>query len=190
MNNSMIWLVVVAGLVGLVIGLLAMWLALRGGNRKDKQQHQALLHKFEHYRDDVDRHFVETAAAVDELNRSYQKVIEHLSKGAQHLMKQDVLQEQLTKRANKSVTVAYLAQKDTVIDHADDLPPPPPYTDATEAEVVPTNGQPDRVPDRIGKNATENASTGTDSQQGKAQHSAAATQANQPIDLHQPKPKP
>ena len=71
---------ILAGVVGLLVGLLVMWLLLRqsGGQKK---QHEALVQKFSDYRQDVDKHFVETAAAVDELNRSYQKVVQHLSQG-------------------------------------------------------------------------------------------------------------
>lgn len=152
MNSSMV-LMIVAGLAGFAVGLLVMWLILRIGSRHNRQHNQVLLHQFTQYRNEVDRHFMETATAVDELNRSYQKVIDHLSRDAQQLMNPDVLREQLSKRADKSVTVAYLTQQDAAPERSDDLPPPPPYTDATAAEVVPVNGQPDRVPDRIGKQA-------------------------------------
>lgn len=135
-----------AAVAGLVAGLLIMWLMMRT-SRHQKQQHETLMQKFSDYRSGVDQHFIETAAAVDELNRSYQKVVHHLSSGAQNLMGKEALQEQLAKRSDKSVTVAYLAAGDAEILPEDGIPPPP-YTDATDAEVVPLTGQPDRVADQ------------------------------------------
>ncbi|WP_066569119.1 ZapG family protein [Snodgrassella sp. CFCC 13594] len=186
MNNTT-WMgyVILAAILGLVVGLLLMWFFLRN-SRKDKAQQQALVQKFSDYRNEVDKHFVDTAAAVDELNRSYQKVVAHLSKSAQQLMSKETLQEQLAKRADKSITVAYLAEGDSVVEHAhDDLPPPPPYTDATEAEVVPLNGQPDRVPDRVGPNATPVRIHPQAEGAGKTK--SPHTAAVDTIDLQQPK---
>ena len=85
-----------------------MWLALRK-NKGQQKEHDALVQRFSQYRQDVDKHFTDTATAVDELNRSYQKVIQHLSSGAQNLMGKEALQEQLAKRSDKAVTVGYLA---------------------------------------------------------------------------------
>ena len=85
-----------------------LWLILRQSSAKQKA-HEALAQQFSDYRHKVDQHFVDTAAAVDELNRSYQKVVQHLSAGAQTLMGKEALQEQLAQRSNKAVTVSYLA---------------------------------------------------------------------------------
>lgn len=98
-----------AAVIGFAAGLLLMWLVLRPKANQHKQERETLMQEFGQYRRKVDEHFVETAAAVDELNRSYQKVIQHLSSGAHTLMGKETLQEQLTKRGNASVTVAYLA---------------------------------------------------------------------------------
>ena len=110
MNQNLSWemQLALAAVAGLAIGLLVMWLIMRSSRSKNKE-HEELVQKFQNYRQEVDKHFVDTAAAVDELNRSYQKVIQHLSSGAQSLMGKETLQEQLTRRANKAVTVAYLA---------------------------------------------------------------------------------
>ncbi len=97
-----------AAVIGFAAGLLLMWLVLRPKANQHKQERETLMQEFGQYRRKVDEHFVETAAAVDELNRSYQKVIQHLSSGAHTLMGKETLQEQLTKRGNASVTVAYL----------------------------------------------------------------------------------
>ena len=184
---------ILAGVVGLLVGLLVMWLLLRqsGGQKK---QHEALVQKFSDYRQDVDKHFVETAAAVDELNRSYQKVVQHLSQGAQSLMGKEALQEQLAKRSDKSVTVAYLAATSVIalpesaaadntsaaVRLPEDDSPPPPYTDATEAEVVPFTGQPDRVADRV--------PTAAPAAVAETQPEEAIPPTAETVDLQQPKP--
>ena len=110
MNADLPWglQLALAALVGLALGLLAMWLILRQSSAKQKA-HEALAQQFSDYRHKVDQHFVDTAAAVDELNRSYQKVVQHLSAGAQTRMGKEALQEQLAQRSNKAVTVSYLA---------------------------------------------------------------------------------
>lgn len=113
-----------AALAGLAAGLLLMWLLMRPKANQHKQERETLMQEFGQYRRKVDEHFVETAAAVDELNRSYQKVIQHLSSGAHSLMGKETLQEQLTKRGNASVTVAYLAAG-TAAEAADHTPETP-----------------------------------------------------------------
>lgn len=196
-----------AALLGLVVGLLVMWLIMRqsGGQKK---QHQALVEKFSDYRQEVDKHFVETAAAVDELNRSYQKVVQHLSSGAQSLMGKEALQEQLAKRSDKSMTVAYLAATDIIPvaeDHntvaeaqstvaeptqiaVEEDVPPPPFTDATEAEVVPLSGQPDRVADRKPSKQDKYDSRHTVATENTTAKAKPVEQVDEAVDLQQPKP--
>lgn len=110
-----------AAAIGLLVGLLIMWLFTRR-NGQQKKEHEALLHRFSEYKQEVDRHFVDTAAAVDEMNRSYQKVIQHLSTGAQSLMGKEALQEQLAKRSGKAVTVGYLAANVAAVSAAETAP--------------------------------------------------------------------
>ena len=98
-----------AAIAGLALGMLVMWLAMRPKSSQERAKHDALNQQFQDYRRQVDQHFVDTAEAVDELNKSYQKVVQHLSSGAQSLMGKEALQEQLARRSDKSVTVAYLA---------------------------------------------------------------------------------
>lgn len=111
MINTVILYYVLAAAGGLLAGIFFTWLAMRGGKgaAQARAQHEALAQEFNAYRNQVDRHFVDTAEAVDELNRSYQKVVQHLSSGAQNLMGKEALQEQLALRSDKTVTVAYLA---------------------------------------------------------------------------------
>ncbi len=98
-----------AAIAGLALGMLVMWLIMRPKSNQERAKHDALNQQFQDYRRQVDQHFVDTAGAVDELNKSYQKVVQHLSSGAQSLMGKEALQEQLARRSDKSVTVAYLA---------------------------------------------------------------------------------
>ncbi|MCS4534746.1 YhcB family protein [Neisseria montereyensis] len=130
MNTTLPWAaqLAIAALIGLVIGLFLMWLGLRGKNGKSKKEHEALKQEFGQYRQKVDEHFIETAAAVDELNKSYQKVVRHLSDGAHTLMDKDTLQQQLALRGDTSVTVAYLAAS-TTIDNKETILPPDHSTD-------------------------------------------------------------
>ncbi|WP_239351106.1 ZapG family protein [Snodgrassella communis] len=148
--NSQLWLYVsVAAIIGLLLGLALMWLFMRGG--KQRQQYQTVKASFDSYRQQVDKHFIDTAGAIDELNHSYQKVLRQLNSDALQLMEKAAIQEQLQKRANKSVTLAFMTQSDNKNSQTD-TDTSVPYTDVTEATVIPINGMPDQVPDRIGPN--------------------------------------
>lgn len=106
--------IIITALVGFVFGFIAARFALRGGKgEQEKLQTEldAVQQAFDAYRSRVDRHFADTADAVDELNRSYQNVIRHLSGGAQNLMGEAALREQLERRGGKTVTVGYLAEE-------------------------------------------------------------------------------
>jgi uncharacterized protein len=149
--NSQLWLYVsIAAVIGLLLGLGLMWLFLRGG--KQRQQYQTVKASFDNYRQQVDKHFIDTAGAIDELNRSYLKVLQQLNGDAQQLMDKTAMHDQLQKRANKSVTLAFMTQSDNKNSQTD-TDSSVPYTDVTEAAVIPINGMPDQVPDRIGTNA-------------------------------------
>lgn len=106
--------IIITALVGFVFGFIAARFALRGGKgEQEKLQTEldAVQQAFDAYRSRVDRHFADTADAVDELNRSYQNVIRHFSGGAQNLMGEAALREQLERRGGKTVTVGYLAEE-------------------------------------------------------------------------------
>ena len=106
--------IILAALVGFALGFIAARFALRGGKgEQEKLQTEldAVQQAFDAYRSRVDRHFADTADAVDELNRSYQNVIRHLSGGAQNLMGEAALREQLERRGGKTVTLGYLAEE-------------------------------------------------------------------------------
>ena len=153
MNNQLFLFVPFGFFIGFVavFGILCLFL-LFNKNEKKRQQYEAVKASFDQYRQQVDQHFIDTASAVDEMNRSYQKVLQQLSADARQLMEHSTMQEQLSQRADKSVTMAFLTETD-IGENQSDVTDIPTYTDVIAAEVVPINGLPDQVPDRIGPNA-------------------------------------
>ena len=153
MSNQLWLYVFIALIIGFIAGLGLMWFIMRSNrSEKKRQQYEAVKASFDQYRQQVDQHFIDTASAVDEMNRSYQKVLQQLSLDARQLMEHSTIQEQLIKRADKSVTMAFLTEKDIGDSHSDSDTIPT-YADIITAEVVPVNGLPDQVPDRIGPKA-------------------------------------
>lgn len=153
MSNQLWLYVFIALIIGFIAGLGLMWFIMRSNrSEKKRQQYEAVKASFDQYRQQVDQHFIDTASAVDEMNRSYQKVLQQLSVDARQLMEHSTIQEQLIKRADKSVTMAFLTEKD-IGDSYSDSDTIPTYADIITAEVVPVNGLPDQVPDRIGPKA-------------------------------------
>ncbi|MBG13163.1 MAG: YhcB family protein [Alloalcanivorax venustensis] len=74
-------------LVGLVAGAgVLYWLlpARRQGSQLIRERDEA-RNALNHYRDQVDRHFLETADLVNDLTQSYRAVHQHLSQGAHGL---------------------------------------------------------------------------------------------------------
>lgn len=106
-------LIILAAFGGVVAGFIIA--KLFGGSNNEQplleaeERFNKLKDEFDAYRSQVDKHFVDTADAVDELNRSYKNVMQHLSFGAHGLMGASALQEQLALRGDKAVTVSYLA---------------------------------------------------------------------------------
>lgn len=148
--SGQIWLyVLIAAIIGLVLGMGLMWLLLRRSNQN--QQYQSVKASFDSYRQQVDQHFIHTASAVDELNRCYEKVLQQLNIDAKQLMEKNTLQELLQKRADKSVTLAFMTSSENKNPQTD-ADSTLPYTDVMQAAVIPINGMPDQVPDRIGPN--------------------------------------
>ena len=74
-------------LAGLVAGAgVLYWLlpARRQGSQLIRERDEA-RNALNHYRDQVDRHFLETADLVNDLTQSYRAVHQHLSQGAHGL---------------------------------------------------------------------------------------------------------
>lgn len=104
--------VVLAGLIGFVIGAVLMAIIGRGSKGRKSAETAKLQAEYDSYREKVNAHFAKTADAVDGLTKSYQQVFDHLSDGAQNLMDKKALQDQLAKRQGKAVTLAYLVDQD------------------------------------------------------------------------------
>ena len=104
--------VVIAGLIGFVIGAVLMAIIGRGSKGKKDAETAQLQAEYDSYREKVNAHFAKTADAVDGLTKSYQQVFDHLSDGAQNLMDKKALQDQLDKRQGKAVTLAYLVDQE------------------------------------------------------------------------------
>lgn len=97
---------VLAGVVGLVIGGLIMYFA-RAGKASDHSA-KALEKKLENYQQDVEAHFSKTADLIDNLTNSYQEVFEHLSESAEKLLTEEQIKNQLMNRKSREVTIKYL----------------------------------------------------------------------------------
>lgn len=111
--------VVVAAIIGFIIGALLVWIISYLSRKKEQdeddatlQELQALQKEYDQYRTRVNEHFAKTADSIDGLTKSYQQVFDHLSHGAQDLMDSEALQAQLEKRQNKAVTLAYLVEQE------------------------------------------------------------------------------
>lgn len=124
--NDLTQQLLLTGIGGFLIGTGFTWLLTRG-KKQDKTELDAARQELQTYRQEVERHFIDTADAVDELTRSYQKVFTHLSRGAETLMSQESYRSQLEKRSGQAVTLTYLSQQtaDTAAEQArSDIPPP------------------------------------------------------------------
>ncbi|EGY53377.1 YhcB family protein [Neisseria shayeganii] len=110
--NDLTQQLLLTGIGGFLIGTGFTWLLTRG-KKQDKTELDAARQELQTYRQEVERHFIDTADAVDELTRSYQKVFTHLSRGAETLMSQESYRSQLEKRSGQAVTLAYLSQQTT-----------------------------------------------------------------------------
>jgi len=103
--ESMIY-VLAAGIMGLLIGMAAMYLMQRKGG--DQAQTKAVEKKLEQYQQEVEQHFAKTADLIDNLTSSYQEVFQHLSDSAEHLLTEEQIKQQLLNRKSREVTIKYL----------------------------------------------------------------------------------
>lgn len=108
---------VMAGVVGLVIGGVFMFFAQRG-KTSDKSVKDVEA-KLENYQQDVEKHFAKTADLIDNLTSSYQEVFEHLSESAEQLLTEEQIKNQLQNRKSREVTIKYLKGTDALEDLTD-----------------------------------------------------------------------
>lgn len=100
----MIWLV--AGLVvGAAVGAVSVWM-LRG--KQSSPAVSELKKENDRFRNEVTDHFVETARLINELTDSYKAVFDHLSKGADTLVEDQVLAERMPRVSAREVRLRHL----------------------------------------------------------------------------------
>ncbi len=101
---------VLAGIIGLVIGGLFMYFSLR--NKSTGQSVKAVEEQLQNYQQDVENHFAKTADLIDNLTNSYKEVFEHLSESAENLLTEEQIKNQLINRKSREVTIKYLKSSD------------------------------------------------------------------------------
>ncbi len=107
---------VMAGVIGLVVGGLFMYFATK--NKSSKQSVKDVEEKLENYQQEVEGHFAKTADLIDNLTDSYKEVFEHLSESAEKLLTEEQIQNQLVNRRSREVTIKYL--KGSEVDETED----------------------------------------------------------------------
>lgn len=137
-----LWL---TGIGGFFIGVAITWLLTRSSGRQQQELDEAKA-QLQQYRRQVEQHFVATADAVDELNRSYQKVFEQLGRGAEELLDAESYRREAEKRAGRSITLNCFNHPD-----AGATAPPPERPVPADAPELPQNTLED-------SNAASNAS--------------------------------
>ncbi len=101
---TIVGIAVVALLVGLLIGVAIGKHSPSGESKKARKE-------LEDYKAAVSEHFGKTADLVDNLTNSYRDVFEHLGASARELLSEEDVKRHLQSRANKAVTLTYLADK-------------------------------------------------------------------------------
>ncbi len=101
---AIVGIAVVALLVGLLIGVAI-------GKNSPSGESQKARKELEDYKSAVSKHFGKTADLVDNLSNSYRDVFEHLGASARELLSEEDVKRHLQSRANKAVTLTYLADK-------------------------------------------------------------------------------
>lgn len=97
---------VMAGAIGLIIGGLFMFFAIKGNSNNNSVKE--VEQKLENYQNEVEVHFAKTADLIDNLTNSYKDVFEHLSESAEKLLTEEQIQKQLINRRSREVTIKYL----------------------------------------------------------------------------------
>ena len=106
-----IW-IIVALVVGLAVGGIAMYLTMRR-RYGDREAVAELRSEFEQYKARVTEHFVETADLVNTLTKTYKNVYDHLETGAYRLVGEETLRQQLDTVDEAPVMIEYIGQRRT-----------------------------------------------------------------------------
>lgn len=113
MSQENIIIVVAVAIVALIIGLLIG--KSLGKNDAASEANAQAQKELESYKEAVSEHFGKTADLVDNLTQSYKEVFEHLGSSAKDLLSEEQVKQHLAARAEKAVTLTYLA--DEAADH-------------------------------------------------------------------------
>ncbi|HSH27342.1 MAG TPA: DUF1043 family protein [Wenzhouxiangella sp.] len=97
---------VIIGLSGGLVGVGVAWLVFA---RKTHEPTVAQLKaENEHFREEVNAHFVRTAQLMNELTDSYKKVFEHLSDGADRLVDEQAVRERMPQVGQQEVRLRHI----------------------------------------------------------------------------------
>lgn len=107
MSQDTLVIVIAAAVVAMVIGFL-IGKSVGGSSRQGSAAKQA-QEELDHYKAAVSEHFGKTADLVDNLTQSYKDVFEHLGSSAKTLLSEEEVNKHITSRAEKAVTLTYLA---------------------------------------------------------------------------------
>jgi uncharacterized membrane-anchored protein YhcB (DUF1043 family) len=146
--------IVMALLVGVLLGMLISRLSSRNKSKVEpltkelEQRNQELLQikeQLQHmvqrdremsgYKSQVDDHFVETAALINQMTQSYKAVYDHLEKGAVALVGRENLQKRLGNIRSEPVKLEYIG-----LSHQDTETEQPGYVVVLE-QALPENEQ-------------------------------------------------
>lgn len=114
MSQENMVIIAIVAIVAFIIGLL-VGKAQTGGAQAEVAQQKAkdAEQLLSEYKSSVSEHFGKTADLVDNLTQSYKDVFEHLGSSARELLSEEEVNKHLQSRADKAVTLTYLADKDT-----------------------------------------------------------------------------
>lgn len=101
----------VEGIAGVIVGLLIggvvvwLWMDRRASNPNTVQ---ALKRENECFREEVNEHFIQTAALINQLTDSYKAVFDHLSEGAEKLVDEKAVRERMPQVGTEEIRLKRL----------------------------------------------------------------------------------
>ncbi len=99
---------------GVLLGavIVASWVAWRA-RQADKSGRSIRVMEAQHqqFRDEVNHHFVETAELINRMTDSYKAVFDHLSRGAERLVEDRVVQERMPKVGDHEVRLKHIGHR-------------------------------------------------------------------------------
>lgn len=108
MTQEILFMIIGSGIAALLVGLMVgMMIGRRSPGAEAKKAEKELAS----YKAAVSEHFGKTADLVDNLTNSYRDVFEHLGASAHELLSEEDVKRHLQSRADKAVTLTYLADQ-------------------------------------------------------------------------------